>query len=116
MTTPEQQRELYEFMFPELGKEWHIGWCYECGGPPMPLACNSEGGVVRELPLLYNPDGTPDMNTFMFNARLRLVADCDVEFKHGNWYVNPWKRPRRDIAHWGRVDPWAATAEYLEAR
>ena len=111
MTTLEQQRALYEFMFPELeGKEWTL-W-----DDANLFAYDSKTGKgICILPRLYNPDG-PDMNTWHYKAVPKLKEDCDIEYKHGHWYVNPWKRPRCEIAHWGRVDPWAATVEWLESK
>ena len=116
MTTPEQQRKLYEFMFPELeGRKWkfvedgdgnlHGTWVTGRGR-------NAHRHYI-DLPRLYNPDGTPCVDMFLKYGEPKLLEQgYEVNFySNVGWGIgfdNRW--------YWDSADPWAATVEYLEAR
>ena len=135
MITEQQQREAYEFIYPEL-KE-HPKWTlytseFDDEYPEAPATCTItvchtwEGDAgwspIRwGVPSFYTRDGQPDMNTWYYEFVPRLEAegvhvDYNSEnkdtalycYKHGVYAVTMWK---------GRApDPYAAFSQWREAR
>jgi len=112
MTTPEQQRDLYEWLGFPKPREKDGQWYYYDGS-------NGIVEFVKSCPPLYNSDGTYDANTWQHLAIPKLEGgDCLIGFTNcdmwGNlrhqWVISPGR-----VGQYCDPDPWAATAEWLGA-
>ena len=111
MTTPEQQRKLYEWLRPECSvKDMNV-----LQGEPgacVILGYCIDGTFIGWCPPLYNSDG-PDMNIWHYKAVPKLEEDgISVMFLSwtGRWLMCPKDRFLAPVCD---VDPWAATVEWL---
>ena len=109
-------RLIYEWLYPEL-KE-HEDWMLLRSDVGRHQISWANGAGVRLTRMvverLFQPDGTPDYNTWHDEGIPKLRKTHDVTYRHGHWDLQPHSNPtKRRLAH---QDPWLAVVEMLEAK
>ena len=130
MITEERQRAIYEWRYPEL--KGHPKWTlytseFDEEYPEAPLTCTitvcwpmGESPIrwgVDPLYVYHNGVLVPNIQFFVDECVPQLKAErVTVRFGFAGdnwWYVDPLDD---DENAYGNSDPYAATAEYLEAK
>ena len=123
MITEQQQREAYEWRYPELkGKNWKIQDVGAWGGLSaldMDMDIAPLPRTITRLPPLYT-NGQPDMNTWCYEFVPKIQADnVTVEFvapfgAGGYWVISESITRGRDP--FSMADPYAAFIQWREAQ